>query len=74
MFGLVTRRRHEQELAEVRDARRPIDAGSPGPLTPPEELARAREHARALERRLAEMTTANHGCACQNPMAKDAAS
>lgn len=35
------------------------------------QLGRAQEHARALERQLAEMTIANHKCNCQRPLAQE---
>jgi chromosome segregation ATPase len=37
------------------------------------ELRRARDHARALDRRLAEVTAANHACTCQTAAAEEVA-
>lgn len=60
-----------REVAEIRDARRHIDGGSPRPLPPSAELIRARAQTQDLEQRLADMTIANRQCTCQRPLAKD---
>ncbi|MET8978514.1 hypothetical protein ABZX85_23140 [Streptomyces sp. NPDC004539] len=52
------------ELAAGRESRRPIDGGTSTPRTVDAELRQARNHARALGQRLAEVTTANLRCTC----------
>ncbi|MYR60038.1 hypothetical protein GTY54_28675 [Streptomyces sp. SID625] len=94
MFGLITRRHHEQALeqatafvvrlrderdqaaderdafkaaaltaarqvADVADARRPVDGGTCWPVQPSAELLRTRAQVRALEARLAELQAAS---------------
>lgn len=49
---------------EIRGVGRHVDGGSVRPLTPSQELQRARAHARALEERLAELQAINMRCTC----------
>ncbi|MFF4834049.1 hypothetical protein [Streptomyces sp. NPDC001315] len=52
------------ELADGREARRPIDGGSSKPRTESDELRQAKAHASALAAQLATITTANLACTC----------
>ncbi|MFD5709541.1 hypothetical protein ACFWHW_03950 [Streptomyces pharetrae] len=65
-------RRAEALLATTTE--RPIDGA---PSRRDESLAgqlrRSRDHARALDQRLAELTTANHACTCQQARAEEVA-
>ncbi|MER5750682.1 hypothetical protein [Streptomyces sp. NPDC002088] len=55
------------ELADGREARRPIDGGSSKPRTESDELRQAKAHARDLAAQLATITTANLRCTCRRP-------
>ncbi|WP_129307957.1 hypothetical protein [Streptomyces sp. L2] len=54
-----------RQVIDAEDAPRLIEGGRVHISTPSEELARARAQARALEKRLAELTAANQACTCQ---------
>ena len=53
-----------KKLRLARDDSKPMEGGQIRPATPSAELRQARDQARALHERLAEVTAANQACTC----------